>query len=94
MTLISPSFSVTKILSSETAIDLGSSRFFAKVSTELFSGFDEGGSGIGKGSEDDVKTNTENASAAIIPAILSFLSTKNESFQIILITFKNLIKRI
>ena len=94
MTLICPSFSVTKIVLSETAIDLGSSRFSAKVSTELFSGFDEGGSGIGKGSEDDVKTNIENTSAAIIPAILSFLSTKNESFQIILITFKNLIKRI
>ncbi len=84
---MSPSFSVTKILSSDIAMDRGSSRFSAKISTELFSG-------IGKGSEDDVKINIENASAAIIPAILSFLSTKNESFQIILITFKNLIKRI
>ena len=75
-------------------MDLGSSSFSAKISTELFSGFDEGGCGIGKGSEDDVKTNIENANAAIIPAILSFLSTENESFQILLITFKNLIKRI
>ncbi|GDY16599.1 hypothetical protein LBMAG54_14550 [Nitrosopumilaceae archaeon] len=75
-------------------MDLGSSRFFAKISTDLFSGFDEGGSGIGKGLEGDVKINIENANAAIIPAILNFLSTRNESFQIILITFKNLIKRI
>ena len=91
-----PPFSVTKILSSETAIARGLSRFLAKILTESLSEF-EVDNGNGNGivvSMSEVKTKKENITTAIIAMIRIFLYKKRLSFQILLIAFKNLIKRI
>ena len=75
LTLINPSFSVTKILSSETAIARGLSRFSAKIVTKSFLEF-KVGSGKGIGSDGEVRTKAENTTAPTIAAICIFLSTK------------------
>ena len=65
---MNPSFSVTKILSCETAIARGLSRFSAKILTESLSEF-EVGFGNGIGSDGEVKTKAENAIAPTIAMI-------------------------
>jgi hypothetical protein len=65
-----PSFSVTKILLSETAIARGLSRFSAKIITELFSEYEFGwGNGIDVSLSGEVKTNIENIMAPVIAVI-------------------------
>src|SRR6056300_321071 len=71
----------------------GFSSFSAKMVTKSLLEF-EFGSGNGIGSVGDVRTRAENTTAITIAAICIFLSMKKQSFQILLITFKNLIKRI
>jgi hypothetical protein len=69
------------------------SRFSAIIVTKSLSEFDVG-SGNGIGSDGEVRTKAENAIARTIAMIWILLSTLRQSFQILLITFKNLIKRI
>ena len=70
MTRMYPSFSVTKIRSSKTAIARGLSRFSAKIITESFSEYEFGfGKGIEVSLSEEVKTNTENIMAPVIARI-------------------------
>ena len=86
---MNPSFSVTKILSSEIAIARGLSRFLAKILTDSLSEFEvDNGNGNGMGSDGEVKTKKENIATAITAMIRIFLSTKREDFEFLLITLK------
>ena len=76
-----------------TAIARGLSRFSAMMVTKSLLVF-EWGSGNEIGSDGEVKTSTEKTTEITMAMIWIFLSMKIQSFEIILITFKNLIKRI
>ena len=70
ITLMYPSFSVTKILLSETAMARGLSRFSAKINTESFSEYEFGfGNGIDVSLSEEVKTNIENIMVPVIAII-------------------------
>jgi hypothetical protein len=75
MIRIFPDRSLMKILSSEKSIAQGFSRLVARISTNWFGCSAVTGSGIGGGSEGDVKITAEKIKAAIIPPILILLST-------------------
>ena len=80
-TLILPIFSVMKILSPTTSIAQGFSRLVARICTFLFSESWRFGGGIGGGSDGDVRITIEVITAAIIPAILNFLSIIEKLFK-------------